>query len=394
MNRKSILLITGIVLTAILVFLAAGYFYLIKHDSPLLVNDALAVLPVKQTEIVKVNPTVSSDSFSEAIVVTKKVNLVESISGANVWLAMQQASDLKQFRDALLASTHIAKKDRLYYAAAIDEACYATALRLNWTKEPSKYFVLQPRAIPLLSNEPNSDPTGARATAIAKLQSENYDKACQSYKYAVPSRQNIIDNWTLAAKEGDARSAAMLSDLRLRETLVLLPDFQGVNIPNNMSQQQMSVPPDPSSEHTRLLQAALSTGDPSAILTLGPTLVQRYENGGYVFGERREVISDGLRETLWPLLACEFGYDCGANNTTLLRLCAVRGICDTPTLDEYYRGSRLSPADIEQYDRLRPLFLNAIRSGDWSFMSYVIPRPQGSRNVLLPLRQPSNLGRG
>lgn len=309
---------------------------------------------------------------------------------------LTQSTDLLKLRNELLNSPDFDAKDKAYYAAAIDEACYVAGIQEGWITPDPTLYVLQAPRVPNLDKGTENDPRLLqRKAAVTKLQAMDLRKACSGYRARPPSQADILENWKRGAAQGDARSAAMLSDLKLREKQVPIGNIQGAPLPPNLQGMQLTSPPDPSAEHIRLLQAALATGDPSALISLGPTLMQTYENGRFYFGQERETITRDLREALWPMLACDFGSNCGPDNSTLLRACARNGQCDIPDLETYYRSYVLSPAEIAQYDRLKPQLLDAIRTGNWSAIQFVSPRPTGGApNYIQPIRLPAVLGRG
>jgi hypothetical protein len=74
---------------------------------------------------------------------------------------------------------------------------------------------------------------------------------------------------------------------------------------------------------------------------------------------------------MWPLLACEYGLDCTAeNNMLLLMACSNEGICDMPTLEEFVFARRFDADDKAQYQRLKPVLVSAFKSRDWSKVQF------------------------
>ena len=136
--------------------------------------------------------------------------------------------------------------------------------------------------------------------------------------------------------------------------------------------------------------------DPSAILSFGPLFGQSYLTGEYTFAN--EALHAGLKLDMWKLVACEFGAPCGSdNNAVLLRACAVDGLCEIGDLESYFLSHRFNKFEVEQYQRLKPLVIAAIQSGDWSFMPFGIaglpPGAGQGRSIKSPFRFPARLGR-
>jgi len=52
----------------------------------------------------------------------------------------------------------------------------------------------------------------------------------------------------------------------------------------------------------------------AAISSLGPMLGESFKAGEFQFGQAGEVLLPNLRELMWPMLACQFGINCSAQN--------------------------------------------------------------------------------
>ena len=142
--------------------------------------------------------------------------------------------------------------------------------------------------------------------------------------------------------------------------------------------------------------AAVSTRDPSAILSFGPLSGQSYLTGEYTFAN--EALHAGLKLDMWKLVACEFGAPCASdNNEDFLRACAVDGLCEIGDLESYFLSYRFNKAEVEQYQRLKPLVIAAIQSGDWSFLRFgnasFPPGVTQGTSIESPFRIPVRLGR-
>lgn len=304
----------------------------------------------------------------------------EEKSLATLRQALAQSVDLMKFRDSLNGMTDLTPQDRLYYAAAIDEFCYGASARAGWSDAtkiydwgegnpldiPSKAWTNEKK---VAASQPN-DPKKASRDYASKLQEANSSASlCAGYRASPVKFADIMRRYRAAADAGDPRAIAMLADIALREAATPI-DWSKIN---NRSGKPL---PDmgnevavPTADYTAKLTAALSTRDPSAILSIETILGQSYRGGEYTFGG--EALHPGLKTDMWKLIACEFGAPCTSNNSQiLLRACAVDGLCEIPDLESYFLSYRFSQAEADQYLRLRPLALRAIQTGEWSFMQF------------------------
>jgi hypothetical protein len=104
----------------------------------------------------------------------------------------------------------------------------------------------------------------------------------------------------------------------------------------------------------------------------------------------QEPVENRVFMNAWQLLACEYGYPCGENNTRVLNACAFQGHCGVASYPDYlfYYGS--SPYDSQLLDRYRTILRQAVDSGDWAALNVqrgVRTSPGG------PVQFPPGLGR-
>jgi hypothetical protein len=323
------------------------------------------------------------------------------------------ATDLMKFRESLETLPGVSVADKKFYSAAILEHCHVAGLGQGWqgwnktntrydtSPEGSEIFRAQQASFsgtkPAPQPSKNDPQKFSREDAKKVLASRDAATLCAGYKNAPISDEAVLNAWKAAAATGDARSIAVLSDIEFNQ---LAKPIDWSRFGENRSGKPLPTAlelPVPSPNHVAALTAAMSSGDPAAIVSFGPTFTQSYGGGEFLFGPGQEALSAGLRETLWGMLACDFGYPCSnTNNPTLLRVCEQTGLCDSPDLETYLRSYRLTPDEVAQYDRLRPLFVDALRTGNWSFMQFGNARAAPGSSIIQangnPFRIPIRLG--
>ncbi len=326
---------------------------------------------------------------------------------STVRLALSQATDLLKFRDTLNEIPNLSLQDRLYYAAAIDEFCHVAAARAGWSTAAKIYSwggdnplsIQAPFATELRRDvaSQTSDPKKDVRDYARKLQEANSGATlCSGYKSAPVDAVEVNRRIRAAVDAGDQRAIAMLADIAFRESATPIDwgkfsNRSGKPLPN--VGLELAVPTE---EYTSKLTAAMSTRDPSAILSFGLVLGQSFQTGEYIFAG--ESLNSGLKVDMWKLVACDFGAPCSSNNNeTLLRACAVDGVCEVADLESYFLSYRFNQAEVEQYRRLKPLLTSAIQSGDWSFMKFqageLPPGASQMTGIYSPFRMPIKLGR-
>lgn len=298
--------------------------------------------------------------------------------------ALAAATDLMKFRESLETLPGVSFADKKFYSAAILEHCLVAGAGLGWNKTKTNYDtspegaeIFQPQQISFSGTRAAPQSSGndprkfARENAKKILAERDAASRCAGYKNSPISDEAVLNAWKTAAATGDARSVAVLSDIEFRQSAKPIDWSRfGQNLSGKPLPAALELP-NPSPGHVAALTAAMSSGDPSAIVSFGPTFAQSYAGGEFLFGPGQEALSAGLKESLWGMLACDFGYACSnTNNPILLRACERVGLCDAADLESYLRSYRLTPDEVAQYDRLRPFFVEALRTGNWSFMQF------------------------
>ena len=114
------------------------------------------------------------------------------------------------------------------------------------------------------------------------------------------------------------------------------------------------------------LEQAIGTKDPGAMVLAGRLLSNTWPDLTMHVGGDAAPAEPRALFNAWQVLACEYGYPCGADNARLEQECAYNGHCDAQNLPQYlfYYGS--SPHEAELVSQYEASLRGAIENGDWS----------------------------
>jgi hypothetical protein len=136
------------------------------------------------------------------------------------------------------------------------------------------------------------------------------------------------------------------------------------------------------------LRQAIGTRDPAAMVTAGRILSSAYGDLTMRVGADGPIVEPRAMNNAWQILACDYGYPCGEDNTYLMQACAYQAHCDASSLPDYlyYYGS--SPHDSQLIAQYRNILRTAVETGDWSQLNLVRgPRPPGApQSTFVPPR--------
>ena len=129
------------------------------------------------------------------------------------------------------------------------------------------------------------------------------------------------------------------------------------------------------------LKGAFASRDPEAIATAGRVLANSFRDLTVRIGPDQEAIENRDFMNAALLLACEYGYACGEDNSRVLHACAFQGHCGVGSLPDYLFYYGASPYDAQVLDRYRSILRQAVDSGDWSAINF----QRGTRSPNAPI---------
>lgn len=146
-----------------------------------------------------------------------------------------------------------------------------------------------------------------------------------------------------------------------------------------------------SDEQLDSVREALFSRDPEAIAIAGRVLANSFRDLTVRIGPDREVIENRAFMNAALLLACEYGYGCGENNSRVISACAFQGHCGVASLADYLFYYGATPHDAQLLDRYRTILRQVADTGDWS--GIVVDRGNRSPNAPSYTYPGSHIGR-
>lgn len=135
------------------------------------------------------------------------------------------------------------------------------------------------------------------------------------------------------------------------------------------------------------LKQVLATRDPGAVMTAGRLISNTYQDLTVRVGPDGQVAEPRALFNAWQMLACEYGYPCGSDNSFVLTECALRSHCDATTLQDFLTFYGSSMHDSQLLAQYQQILRNAVTTGDWSQVSLARgPRPPGAPRMWFPPR--------
>jgi hypothetical protein len=118
------------------------------------------------------------------------------------------------------------------------------------------------------------------------------------------------------------------------------------------------------------VRSAFASRDPEAIALAGNLLTYQFRDVSLRLGTDTEPVDASVLRNAALLLACEYGYPCGANAQMVLSGCAIQGRCGVQTLADYLFYFSASPYEAQAMDRYRALLRQVSDSGDTSALVF------------------------
>ncbi len=234
------------------------------------------------------------------------------------------------------------------------ERASASALIMN----ACAFLMRMPKPLPPVMS------SGDASFEVRKKAFENYERQvskdrCDRLNPNDYSAAEVKLKWEQAAKFGDMRGLAAMVDYNLRR-----PENVAHNL--KVGGSSISIAKGPTEQETQSLLAGLSSRDPAFIASFGQVLFETFADVDFVLGPRGEKLGVEDVYMFWNLVACSFGADCGASNRSLAAECSELGKCGAHSLEDSIRMYDLPADQWERYQRLVPLVVRAIETGDWT----------------------------
>ena len=131
------------------------------------------------------------------------------------------------------------------------------------------------------------------------------------------------------------------------------------------------------------LRQIAASRDPEAMVIAGRILANSWHDFSMRIGPDNQLVEQRAFMQSWQLLACDYGYPCGEDNTRVLTACAYQGHCNATSLSDYMFYYGASPYDSQLLSQYREVLRNAIETGNWSQLNVVRgPVPPGTGRMI------------
>ena len=128
------------------------------------------------------------------------------------------------------------------------------------------------------------------------------------------------------------------------------------------------------------LRQILGSRDPGAMVTAGRILSNSWNDYTVRIGPENQVMEPRAFFNAWQILACDYGYPCGSDNSRVLSECALQGHCQAQSLQDYLYYYAGSPHDSQLVQQYQQILRNAVETGDWSQVQVVRGAKPPGRN--------------
>src|SRR5205814_323844 len=193
-------------------------------------------------------------------------------------------------------------------------------------------------------NDPNRD---KRLAAFDEMDT----KRCAGFENVAITQADLNKLLSDAVAAGDPKARAMQIE---RELFASRPQGQRMD--------QVTI----SDAQIEQLRQILASRDPGAMVTAGRILSNSWNDYSVRIGPDNQVMEPRAFMNAWQILACDYGYPCGADNTRVLSECALQGHCQAQSLQDYLYYYAGSPHDSQLVQQYQQILRNAVETGDWS----------------------------
>ncbi len=245
-----------------------------------------------------------------------------------------------------------------YYLYQMLKACATVADRRN-TFSPARPYsptLLQERRDRVLAEFPEGNPV--REQRLAALEQLAVDK-CEGMGGIAISEADLNGLLRASALGGDPKARLVQAEAEMwAERRSAGSGRPGITRPT-LNDGQMDA-----------VRAALVSRDPEAIALAGGMLSVQFRDVSLRLGNDPEPVDSSVLRQAALLLACEYGYPCGANAQLVLSGCAMQGRCGVATLADYLFYFSASPYEAQAIDRYRAALRQMADSGDAASLGF------------------------
>ena len=268
------------------------------------------------------------------------------------------ARTYKALYDRLKDSPEGRTPEGQYYLYQMLRACATVADRRS-TFSPARPFsptMLQERRDRVLAEFPEGSPV--REQRLAALEQLGQDK-CEGMGGISISETDLTGMLRASALGGDPKARLVQAEAEMwaerRNTSSGRP---GITRPTLNDGQMEAV------------RTAFVSRDPEAIALAGQLLSVQFRDVSLRLGTDPEPVDSSVLRNAALLLACEYGYPCGANAQMVLSGCALQGRCGVATLADYLYYFSASPYEAQTIDRYRAVLRQVTDSGDAASLGF------------------------
>lgn len=309
MRKNTLIQTTG----ALSLLFAAFIFYIFLLADDVSTNKHL-LKPTQAPALDKTTP-VDTQNRSTSVISTRDTS--PQSHARQMSLEYETTQDLLLFIESVRASAELGDGLASWYISKALDECFIISL----------YPETQTRF--LLDRAEQFEPTAARHLAIKLI--EERSNRCHSFSSRTPvSFEEKLSWMTRAASDGYLAAQLALAQLALTG-----------QFPNIQTSRAGVL---------NLVQQTLTSGDAEAFYELAKIMGSSVD--GYTELSPRYSGSD-YHTTLWTLVACDRGYNCGPSGEYLKNLCQSDGLCQYISLDQYFFEQVLSPAEASRISMLR-----------------------------------------
>lgn len=327
---------------ALLVFVAAAYLEM-KPVSPRDVDPAARASATTASEGPSLAPRSSHASRRAPL-----PPVVHSASGKRRSSLSEELAHARSYRalyDRLKGSAQGGTAEGLYVQYEILRKC-ATVTDRPWRRRGQEKSVDEKREA-FLAALPANDPL--RDKRIAAFEGANVNR-CAGFEDVKVEQADLDKLLTASAAAGDPKAQAATVEHEIWQAR-----RSGQWRTATLSDSQIST-----------LEQAIGTKDPDAMVLAGRLLSNTWPDLTLRIGPEGQAVEPRAFYNAWQILACEYGYACGADNARLLDECAYNAHCDAQSLPDYLYYYASSPHESELLASYTSMLRGAVENGDWS----------------------------